>query len=239
MSTDSRKEKGPANQHCWAVYEAHRLIPTGEVTFHIALKNSSWQGKDISGSAGVGGALPNRVQGCLSLRFLHPWAGKDICGWKSWGIKHVLHRARRWDSFHAPFQVLFALLPISATAAGTSFPPVSRQSLAMCHLASVPGPPWYWGLGCFWGLLSPHTAVKNWENWALGSNPQAKGNGGPQTDAPCFIAGTDGSQTRFLEGPKDGAAISHSRGQLANTFWLALPSALCHFSFPHSSGSCP
>ena len=35
-----------------------------------------------------------------------------------------------WDSFHAPFQVLFALLPIPATAAGTSFPAVSRQSLA-------------------------------------------------------------------------------------------------------------
>ena len=90
MSTDSSKEKEPANQHCWALYEAHSLIPTGEVTFHIALKNSSWQGKDISGSGGVGGALPNRVQGCLSLGFLHPWAGKDICG-----IKHVLHRARR------------------------------------------------------------------------------------------------------------------------------------------------
>ena len=72
------------------------------------------------------------------------------------------------------------------------------------------------------GVIQPsHTAVKNWENWenwVLGSNSRAKENGGPQTEAPFFIAGTDGSQTRFLEGSKDGAAISHSRGQLANTF---------------------
>lgn len=68
-----------------------------------------------------------------------------------------------------------------------------------------------------------HTAVKNWENWALGSNSQTKENGGPQTDVPCFIAGTDGSQTRFLEGPEDGAAISHSRGQLVNTSLTGSP----------------
>ena len=81
-------------------------------------------------------------------------------------------------------------------------------------------------LGMLLEAQPSHTAVKNWENWALGSNSQTKGNGGPQTDVPCFIAGTDGSQTHFLGVPKDGAAISHSRGQLVNT------SLTGHFSVP-------
>ena len=105
--------------------------------------------------------------------------------------------------------------PASQQWAGRALPtgPCSRTSL-------IPR------LGMLLEAQPSHTAVKNWENWALGSNSQTKGNGGPQTDVPYFIAGTDDSQTRFLEVPKDGAAISHSRGQLVNT------SLTGHFSVP-------